>query len=635
MNPASVLDRKSRSRRRWLVVVLVGGFVIWIVGLLLLKTGTTHSTNATTAIQKGHSNDDKKYTLQRRRRTSSSSSLETSQLVQNFQVARAKFMAKLDQDYGSENVQLLFKTVINGTTHSMARKVFQATPLSWDRLKRKVVMKILKAQQMAQQAATEQKQVPFVWATGGHSASAGHGNLFHESYTAIFQAGGAAIFDAVGLELTTRNHAMGGASCGMEIASCIKEVFGMDTDVLSWDYGMTTFNPGKVELYFHRASLLPNRPAFVGIVMTHDQEALQSMESLGPAVFLMQAEDVVRAVPDTQGKTLEEINAMPPYIRSFRCGKGIEKGEPTCLDEKYTILPDNDPCNERLGRVSWHPGWKWHALYGNLLTLFWIEIIDDALREIAQQGSDPRALLLSLQTLEDEEFLPMMSKNVSNLRFVDDHLNAIPDIANEVVYWSPNFCHTARVPSEIRYQGLLTESQLKGGYHNYDHGLELSQVLTKANDQMPLSWDPDLYQLFCKNYEIVIDHEDFFVVNSLGWSSLLLPNPLEKAYYGDALGSQPLLGYIAICLAQCGWECPAGVLSYDDLWNGTKASMTVNGVAVANYTNYGPPASSACIFLQQESGGHQWAPNSNGLFEVRAKATNSGDYLRISSIVIW
>ena len=159
---------------------------------------------------------------------------QTSSLLEKFQMARAKFMEKLDEDYGSENVRKIFQTkTVAGGTVPVTHDIFNGTSESWSRMRRKVAMKILKAQ-------IQQKPEPFVWATGGHSAAAAHGNLLDESYTAVLEKGSHPIFEAVGLDFTARNYAMGGTSCGMEIASCVKEVFGSDIDVLSWDYGMTT-----------------------------------------------------------------------------------------------------------------------------------------------------------------------------------------------------------------------------------------------------------------------------------------------------------------------------------------------------------------------------------------------------------
>ena len=50
----------------------------------------------------------------------------------------------------------------------------------------------------------------YVWATGGHSAAAGHGNLFNESYTAFLERDMKPVFAAIGMEFEGRNFAMGG-----------------------------------------------------------------------------------------------------------------------------------------------------------------------------------------------------------------------------------------------------------------------------------------------------------------------------------------------------------------------------------------------------------------------------------------
>jgi hypothetical protein len=50
----------------------------------------------------------------------------------------------------------------------------------------------------------------FVWATGGHSAAAGHGNLYNESYTAFLERAIKDVFGSIGIEFIGRNYAMGG-----------------------------------------------------------------------------------------------------------------------------------------------------------------------------------------------------------------------------------------------------------------------------------------------------------------------------------------------------------------------------------------------------------------------------------------
>jgi hypothetical protein len=60
----------------------------------------------------------------------------------------------------------------------------------------------------------------YVWATGGHSASAGHGNLFNQSYTAFMERDIKPIFAAIGIEFEGRNYAMGGTKYVDRIGDC-------------------------------------------------------------------------------------------------------------------------------------------------------------------------------------------------------------------------------------------------------------------------------------------------------------------------------------------------------------------------------------------------------------------------------
>jgi hypothetical protein len=106
----------------------------------------------------------------------------------------------------------------------------------------------------------------FVWATGGHSSAAGHGNLFNESYTAYMERGAKDVFRAIGIDFAGRNYAMGGMDSAPQIALCNEAIFGKDADVISWDFGMTD---GKVHwkttLYASRTGLHSNRPVHFSI----------------------------------------------------------------------------------------------------------------------------------------------------------------------------------------------------------------------------------------------------------------------------------------------------------------------------------------------------------------------------------
>lgn len=153
------------------------------------------------------------------------------QLNQAFDAAKEKLYAKLRVDYGSENFQKMFFEE-DGT--SRGRTAFISPNdgnVSWDRLKRKMTIKVLRAM--------HGQNVSFVWASGGHSAAASHGNFFNQSYTAYMHQDAVDIFASIGIEFVGRNYAVGGMSSAPEVALCADSIFGLDIDVLSWDYGMT------------------------------------------------------------------------------------------------------------------------------------------------------------------------------------------------------------------------------------------------------------------------------------------------------------------------------------------------------------------------------------------------------------
>jgi hypothetical protein len=201
----------------------------------------------------------------------------------------------------------------------------------------------------------------YVWATGGHSAAAAHGNMYNESYTAYMESDLTSIFASVGIDFIGRNYAMGGTGSAAEIAMCYEEIFGTDVDIFSWDYGMTDGNLAtKLFFYGYRGGLSSGRPAVVGIHMNGRSRAaregsLKALETLGMASFYSNEEEMAKqrdAIPDSSGLTDDDIAALPEYVRSFKCGGQIEKGDPYCGTAKYTDWA----CQGRSAKAGWHPG---------------------------------------------------------------------------------------------------------------------------------------------------------------------------------------------------------------------------------------------------------------------------------------
>lgn len=283
--------------------------------------------------------------------------LSVSEIKERFSSAEQALVQSLKFDYGNETYDKMFVT---SDSRSQGKYVFQ-TPSgeanSWNRSKRKMMMKLLQAQ-------IHRKKIPFVWATGGHSAAAGHGNFYDESYTNYLNKAAVPIFESVGLDFVARNYAMGGTNSAPEVAMCSKEIFGEDIDVLVWDFGMT--DGGSIEklfLYMYRGvACNKNRPIGLayhagGRYERHRHSMMEMLEqNFSLPVFQSSEEvmvEVLANVPDTFGMSPEQIDSMPKFVRNFKCSNSIETGEPFCSTSKFNLTL----CENRKARTSWHPGW--------------------------------------------------------------------------------------------------------------------------------------------------------------------------------------------------------------------------------------------------------------------------------------
>ena len=76
-------------------------------------------------------------------------------------------------------------------------------------------------------------------AFSGHSAAAGHGNMFNESFPFAFQRLLGPALAAAGVELRVGNFALGGTHSRPHPTFCAREVWGDDVDYVNWDYDMT------------------------------------------------------------------------------------------------------------------------------------------------------------------------------------------------------------------------------------------------------------------------------------------------------------------------------------------------------------------------------------------------------------
>jgi hypothetical protein len=326
----------------------------------------------------------------RMRGTNTNHLLDRQELLIRASQAKEQLLDKLRIDYG-EYFDPMFVDKENGSYRPI--RPITESGKSFERLKRKLMIKVLTMQSKSRSldsnyngcdcfngndkalrndvvdltaetdttTETETTFGKYVWATGGHSAAAGHGNLFNESYTAYMERDLIDVFGSIGLEFEGRNYAMGGTSSGPEISMCFKEVFGQDVDFFSWDYGMTDGkDSSKMQHFLYRGGISPGRPALMmlksgGRSRKDREDRHKSLENIGLPAFYGaddSTEAMRNAIPSSGGIPLEDIDKLPEYVRNFKCGDSIEKGDPLCGKEKYTSYI----CSKRGKQTGWHPG---------------------------------------------------------------------------------------------------------------------------------------------------------------------------------------------------------------------------------------------------------------------------------------
>lgn len=388
-NESSSLGCQYRSHQLWVVVALVCCAVLFIQVASMAEEEATTVENGQVRTKVIEHNAGTgclgvcRSRQETRQKKFSGDLLNRQDLRNMVQSAKDKLVEKLKVDYGE-----YFEEIFVGPGKSFSQ--FHSDGPSVDRLRRKLMIKVLEMQThlMEQEknvggvcdcsedgrALVKEVRLPelflqapdtyakYVWATGGHSSAAGHGNLFNESYTAYLGRDARMVFEAIGINFEDRNYAMGGTSSAAEISMCWEQVFGSDVDFISWDYGMTDGAYTVRLMHFgYRAGLTPGRPAILGMKTGGRPQggrhaALLELERLGMAVFYGsdQSFDARMApIPDSAaGLTKAEIDALPEYVRNFRCGDQFERGDPFCGVEKYS----KDICSPRGKQVAWHPG---------------------------------------------------------------------------------------------------------------------------------------------------------------------------------------------------------------------------------------------------------------------------------------
>jgi hypothetical protein len=224
---------------------------------------------------------------------------------------------------------------------------------------------------------------------GGHSAAAGHGNHFRQSYVMQFHKVMEPVFSWLGVSLTSRNLAHGGLGT-LQSAMGARDIYGKDIDIMLWDSGMTEGRDGKaVDLFLRQALIAGDRvPLLYGgswnfLQMLHDNVDAD-VGQFGQASV---------GVPET---TDEKQALTLPYASRFMkcakerndlCSSKANKYKSMCWTEWDQYTPANKQGSVVGGQAGWHPGFRSHQIIGRCIAFAVLLALKEGLTKWYETGT--------------------------------------------------------------------------------------------------------------------------------------------------------------------------------------------------------------------------------------------------------
>ena len=202
----------------------------------------------------------------------------------------------------------------------------------------------------------------------------------------------------------------------------------------------------------------------------------------------------------------------------------------------------------------------------------------------------------------------------------------------------PSMCHTARLPAQIRYQGILTNTEMVGkpvpvGEETYYVGHDINEAHKSAseNNKVRIVYDMKERETTCKGVAPVTvkpDYPDSFYVNSLdGWAKLKIPNKAEQEFY--RYNPENHQGIIVFHMRKCDWgKCPKHFLTledYEEHWE-----MKVNNQRISKVISIG---ADAILAMGEDS--LRIDADEKGQYEIEIKVKTENKYLEFADFVLW
>lgn len=244
-------------------------------------------------------------------------------------------------------------------------------PASFEGLKRRILHAVV-------------AQDRFTFAMGGHSAAAGHGNYFQQSYTLQVGRILEPIFARLGVKASARNFGFGGLGT-LQSALAIRDMYGNDVDALLWDSGMTENDDNRRGIFFIQALMgMERAPVLFG----PGTEVLKFLSSFADVAAIGGSN-----LDRSEVATLDQFSKVPYALQFNRCPKDL-KNLPSCARYESVCWADRSNFiwegmnlsyvpkygqGNIPGRAGWHPGNREHQFAGRLYTFPILQALRDVL----------------------------------------------------------------------------------------------------------------------------------------------------------------------------------------------------------------------------------------------------------------
>ena len=220
---------------------------------------------------------------------------------------------------------------------------------------------------------------------GGHSAAAGHGNHFQQSYTLQIAKILEPIFARLGVKMEARNFAMGGLGT-LQSSMAAGDIYGRDIDVLIWDSGMTEGDQRFNDVFRRQGIISGNKvPVLIGGQIEAQSFQINTGAEMGSLAVDRAWSDNILGIP--QLESMDQMNTIPWAAISISCSKDLKS---ICKSEEYrgicwlnrTDFTPNFSAKspkEPGGRAGWHPGDRKHQFTARTITFGLLTALKEAL----------------------------------------------------------------------------------------------------------------------------------------------------------------------------------------------------------------------------------------------------------------